>query len=84
MKVDGFNTDVRVESVLVEENCAACIVGHVKPFMKNIMLNILRCFLQGNNMPLLRNLLLKSVILSASGPRIPVVDAESLSVQVIE
>ena len=51
MKVDRFDTDVRVEGVLVEENRAARIVGHVKSFLQNIVINTVRCFLQGNNMP---------------------------------
>ena len=49
MKVDQFDTDVRVEGVLVEENRAARIVGHVKSFLKNIVFNIITCFLQANN-----------------------------------
>ena len=76
MKVDRFDTDARVESVLIEENRAARIVGHVKSFLKNIVINIVRCFLQGNNMPFHRNLFLKCVFLSTSGPRVPVVGAE--------
>ena len=35
MKVDRFDTNVRVEGVLVEENRAARKVGHVKSFLKN-------------------------------------------------
>ena len=76
MKVDRFDVDVRVEGVLVEENRAARIVGHVKSFLKNFMINIVRCFLQGNNMPFPRNLFLKCVFPPTSGPRVPVVDAE--------
>ena len=76
MKVDRFDTDVRVESVLIEENRAARKVGHVKSFLKNIVINIVRCFLQSNNMPFPRNSFLKCVFLSTSGPRVPVVDAE--------
>ena len=55
MKEDRFDTDVRVESVLIEENRAARMVGHVKSFLKNIVISIVRCFLQGNNMSFLRN-----------------------------
>ena len=61
MKVDRFDVDVRVEGVLIEENRAARIVGHVKTFLKNIVINIIRRFLQGNNMPFPRNLFLKCV-----------------------
>ena len=76
MKVESFDTDVRVEGVLVEENRAARIVGHMKPFMKDFVFDIIRCFLQGKKMPFPRNLFLKCVFLSTSGPRVPVVDAE--------
>ena len=43
-----FDIDVRVEGVLIEENRAAFKVRHVKPFLKNIVINIVRRFLQGN------------------------------------
>ena len=45
MKVDRFDTDVRVEGVLVEENRTDRNVGHVKSFLKNIMFDIIRCLL---------------------------------------
>ena len=76
MNVDRFNTDVRVESVLVEENRTASEVGHTKPFMMDFVFNIIRCFLQGNKKPFHRNLILDSIFRSTSGPRIPVVNAE--------
>ena len=78
MKVDRFNTDVRVESVLVEENRATRKVGHMKPFMKNFVFDILRSLLQRNDMPVSLNLFLDSIFLSTSGPRVPVVNAEPL------
>ena len=31
MKVDGLDIDIGVEGVLVEENPAACVMGHVEP-----------------------------------------------------
>ena len=78
MKVDRFDTDVRVEGVLVEENRTARKMGHVKSFLKNIMFDIIRCLLQSNDMPLSRNLFLNSVFLSTPRPSVPVVDAEPL------
>ena len=79
MKVDRLDTDVKVEGVLVEENRTAHKVGHAKSFMKDFVFDILRCFLQGkNNLPFLRNLFLDCVFLSTSGPRVPIVDTESL------
>ena len=71
MKVDRFDVGVRVEGVLVED-----IVGHVKSFLKNIVIDKVRCFLQGINMPYPRNLFLQCVFPPTSGPRVPVVDAE--------
>ena len=76
MKVDRSDVDVRVEGVLVEENRAARIVNHVKSFLKNTVINIVRCFLQSNNMPFPRILFLKCVVPPTSGPRVPVADAE--------
>ena len=58
MKVDRFDTDVKVEGVLVEENRAARKKDHMKSFLKNIVFDIIRCFLQGNNMPFPHNLFL--------------------------
>ena len=68
MNVDRFNIDVRVECVLVEENRAACEVGHMKPFMKDVVFNIIRCFLQGNDVSFHRNLVLDIIFFSTSGP----------------
>ena len=78
MKVDRFDIDVRKEGILIEENRAACEVGHVESFCENVMIHIVRRFLQGNDMPFHRNLFFKCVFFSTSGPRVPVVDAEPL------
>ena len=51
MKVDRLDIDVGVEGVLVEENHAACIMGHVEPTCKNVMIDIIRSLLQGNDRP---------------------------------
>ena len=45
MKVDGFHADVRIKGVLVEENRTARKVGHMKPFTKDFVFDILRSFL---------------------------------------
>ena len=78
MKVDGLDIDVRVEGVLVEENRTACIMGHVEGIRENVMIDIFGRLLQGNDMPLHRNLLFEGIFFSTSEPRVPVVDAESL------
>ena len=52
MKVDRFDTDVRVEGVLDEENRTARKVGHVKSFTQNFVFDIFRSLLENNDMPL--------------------------------
>ena len=44
MKVDGLDIDVG-EGVLVEENRASSVMSHVERISKNVMIDILRCFL---------------------------------------
>ena len=78
MKVDGLDIDVGIKGVLVEQNRASCVVGHVEPTCKNVMIDIIRSLLHGNDMPFHRNLFFEGVFFSASGPRVPVVDAEPL------
>ena len=67
MKVDGLDIDVGVESVLVEEKRVTCVMSHVEAILKNITINIFGSLLQGNDMPLPRNLFLKCVFPSTSG-----------------
>ena len=45
VKVDRFDADVRIEGVLVVENRTARKVSHMKSFMKDFVLDILRSFL---------------------------------------
>ena len=82
MKVDGLDINIGVEGVLTEENRAACIMGHVEPTCKRVIIDILGCLLQGNDMPPACNLLFEGIFFPAPGLRVPVVDAEPL--QVIE
>ena len=77
MKVNGFDVDIGVESVLVEEH-RAFVVGHMEPICQNIMVDILNCFLQCDDVPFTCDMLLKGIFFSASGSWIPVVDAETL------
>ena len=78
MQADGLDIDVGIEGVFVEENCAECIMGHVEPSCKNVMIDILRFLLQTNDMPFPRNLLFRSIFFPAPEPSVPVVDAEPL------
>ena len=41
MNVDRLDIDVRVEGVLLEENGAACVVGHVESICKNVTYKLL-------------------------------------------
>ena len=84
MKVDRLDIDLGVEGVLDEENRAARIVGHVESFLKKVVINKVRRFSQGNNVPFPRNLFFKCVFPPTSGPKVPVVDAEASSAQEIE
>ena len=77
MKVDGFNIYVGIEGVLIEENRTTCVMGHVEAIRENVMANVVRSLLQGNDMPSHRNLFFEGIIFSPTGSRVPVVDAES-------
>ena len=51
MKVDGLDIDVGVEGVLVEENCTTCVMGHVEAIREKLVVDVVGCLLQGNDMP---------------------------------
>ena len=78
MKVDGLDNNVGVVGVLVEENRATCIMGHVEATSKNVVIDNFGCLLQGNDMPPSSNLFFEGIFLHPSRSRVPVVDAESL------
>ena len=75
MKVDGFDI---IKSVLVEENRTTCVSGHVEAICEKFVVDVVRRFLQGNDMPRSYNLLFESNFISPTGSRVPVVDVESL------
>ena len=74
VKVDGLDLDVRIESVLVEQNRTSSIVSHVEPVREELVVNILNRFLQSDDMPLPCN---------SSFNGVPVVGAKSFFVQSI-
>ena len=76
VKVDGFDFDVRKDSVLVEQDCTPSIMGHVEPIREKLVVNILNRFLQCDDMPLAFDSLLDGAFSSTSGSWVPVVDAE--------
>ena len=61
----------------IEKDRATCVMSHVEPTCKNVMIDRSGRFLQGNDMPPACNLFFEGILLSASGSRVPVVDAES-------
>ena len=82
MKVDGLDIDVGVEGVLVEENRRSLRkVGHVEAIREKLVVDVVRRFLQGNDMPPFCNLMFEAIFFSPTGSRVPVVDAESPSAQ---
>ena len=73
MKVDGFDIDVGIEGVLIEEDRAACILGHVEAACKNCRDQHPR-----TPPPNSRNLFFEGIFLHPSRSRVPVVDSEPL------
>ena len=69
MKVDGFDIDVGVESVLVEEDCTTCVMGHMEAIREKLVVNVARRFLQGNDVPPSCNLLFEDIFFSPWVPR---------------
>ena len=84
MKVNGFDLDVREASVLIEQNGTTPKVCNVEACLEELVVNILNCFLQGDDMPLACDLLLNSAFSYTPRPWISVVDAEPFSIQVID
>ena len=66
MKADGLDTDVGVEGILIEENRAACIMGHVEEIRENLVVHVVERLLQGNDMPLSCNLFFEGIFFSTS------------------
>ena len=78
MKVNGLDVNIGAEGVLVVENRASSVMGHVEAICENVMFDILRCFLQRDDMPFAYDLFLRSIFLSTSRFWIPLADAETL------
>ena len=76
MEVDGFDCDIREESVLIEEYRASSVVGHVEPVREELVVNTFNRFLQCDDMSLACDLFLNSAFSSMSRSWIPVVDAQ--------
>ena len=76
MEVDGLDIDVSVEGVLVEENRTTCEVSHKKAFMSDCVVDVVRSFLQSDEVPLSCNLFFDSISCASSKSRIPVVNTK--------
>ena len=76
MKVHKFDVHIGAQSVLVKENRSSSVVGQLEPICHNIMVDILNCFLQCDDMPLAGDLLLNSDFSSTSVSWCPSVTAE--------
>ena len=66
MKVDGLDIDVGVEGVLVEEDCTTCVMGHMEAIREKLVVNVVRRFLQSNDMPHSCNLFFDPVVAAES------------------
>ena len=78
LQLNGLDVNIDVAAVLVVENRTSAVMGYVEPICKKVMIDILSCFLQRDDMPLACDLLVEGIFFSATGPWVPVVDAEPL------
>ena len=56
MKANGRELDVRKESILVEQDRTSSPVCHVEAIRQKLVLKVFNCFLQGDDVPLPRNM----------------------------
>ena len=66
MKVDGLDIGVGVEGVLVEEDCTTCVMG-VEAFCEKFVVDVVRRFLQGDDMPPSCTLSVEGIFFSPDG-----------------
>ena len=62
VQVNGGNFDVRVKGVLVERYSTSSKMSHFKMTRPVIVLEVLDCFLQGDDMPFSRNVFLNDLL----------------------
>ena len=77
MEVNGLDFDIREEGVFLEKHRASSVVCNMEPVREKLVVNMLNCFLQRDDVPFPRNLLLDGSFRSTSSSWIPIVDAES-------
>ena len=64
----GGNLDVRVKSVLVEQDSTATIMSHMEVTRQVFVLEVLDCLLQSNDVPFPRDLFLDGTFFPRRGP----------------
>ena len=78
VEVYRFNLDVRMQSVLIEQDSTASIMCGSEVVRQELVLEALNCLLQCDDVPFLRDVFFDGTFFAASGSWIPVVDAEPL------
>ena len=78
MKVNGRDLDVRKESILVEQDRTTSTVCHVEAIRQELVLEVFNCFLQGNDVPLLRDMFFDSSFFSTPRSWVPITKKLSL------
>ena len=77
VKVHGLDFDVRVNSVLVEQDSTASVVGSVKAILEALVLEVLDRLLERNHVPFHRNVFVSGTCSASSRSRVPTQDAEA-------
>ena len=68
MKENGLDIDVGADCVLVEENRATCVVGHVEAVREKLAVNIFGSIFVGYEMPPSCNVSRRHLLFSRRGP----------------
>ena len=77
VEVNGADLNVRMEGVLVEKNSASGVMSHMKMTRQIIVLEVLNCLLQGNDVPFPRDVFFDGAFFASSRSRVPVQNAEA-------
>ena len=67
MKVNGLDINVGVKGVLIAENRATCVMGHVEAIREKLVVNVLGRLLKGNDMPPSGNFVVRKHLLFPDG-----------------
>ena len=67
MRVDGLDINVGIEGVLVEENRATCVMGHVEAIREKLVVNTFGRLLQSNDNATFLQLVVRRHLLFSDG-----------------